>query len=104
VVTLYPLKAVLHKPNATDNIAKWAVELVEFELDFLPCHAVKSQVLADFVADWTPPPSNTGGPGGSEPNVKAPIFTKPHWTLFFDGSSCNQGDGAGVLLLTPDGE
>jgi hypothetical protein len=51
VVTSYPLKAVLHNPNAIGNIAKWAVELVEFEMDFLPRHAVKSQVLADFVED-----------------------------------------------------
>jgi hypothetical protein len=51
VVTSYLLKAMLHNPNATGNIAKWATELAEFELDFLLPHAVKSQVLADFLAD-----------------------------------------------------
>jgi hypothetical protein len=51
MVTSYPLKVVLHNPNATGNIAKWTTELVEFKLNFLPRHAVKSQVLADFVAD-----------------------------------------------------
>jgi hypothetical protein len=30
VVSSYPLRVVLHNPNATGNIAKWAVELVEF--------------------------------------------------------------------------
>jgi hypothetical protein len=50
VVMSYPLKVMLHNFNATENIAKWVTELVEFELDFLPPHAVKSQVLADFVA------------------------------------------------------
>jgi ribonuclease HI len=35
---------------------------------------------------------------------RAPVFTGPHWTLFFDGSSCKEGTGVGVLLLTPDGE
>jgi hypothetical protein len=85
---LYPLKVVLHNPNpnATGNIAKWAVELAEIELDFLPRHAVKSQVLADFVANWTPPPCHPGGPNDSEPEVKASVFTEPHWTLFFDSS------------------
>jgi hypothetical protein len=53
VVTSYPLKVMIHNPNATRNIAKWVVELAEFKLDFLPRHAVKSQVLADFVADYT---------------------------------------------------
>jgi hypothetical protein len=42
---------VLHNPNASGNIAKWVVELAEFELDFITRHAVKSQVLADFVVD-----------------------------------------------------
>jgi hypothetical protein len=56
VVTSYPLRAVLCNPNVTGNIAKWATELGEFELDFIPHHMVKSQVLADFVVDWTPPP------------------------------------------------
>jgi hypothetical protein len=51
VVTLYPLIFVLHNPNASGNIAKWAAELAELELDFLPRHAVKSQVLANFVVD-----------------------------------------------------
>jgi hypothetical protein len=42
VVTSYPLKAILHNSNAMGNIAKWAVELAEFQLDFQPRHAVKS--------------------------------------------------------------
>jgi ribonuclease HI len=44
-----------------------------------------------------------GGPDDSEPEVKAPVFTEPHWTLFFDGSSRKQG-ATGILLLTPEGE
>jgi hypothetical protein len=61
VVTSYPLRAVLYNPNATDNIAKWAAELAEFELDLVTRHVIKSQVLTDFVANWTPPPSHLGG-------------------------------------------
>jgi hypothetical protein len=34
VVSSYPLRAVLHNPNATGNIAKWVAELAEFKLDF----------------------------------------------------------------------
>jgi hypothetical protein len=64
VVTSYPLRAILRNPNATGNIAKWAAELAEFELDFIPRHAVKSQVLADFIVDWTPSPSPPPGGGG----------------------------------------
>jgi hypothetical protein len=63
VVTSFPLRAILHSSNATGNIAKWAMELAEFQLDFQPCHAVKSQVLADFIVEWAPSPSAPGGSG-----------------------------------------
>jgi ribonuclease HI len=84
---------MLHNPNATGKIAKWAAELAEFELDFITRHLIKSQVLADFVVDWTPPPSH-----------QLWCSPTPHWILIFDASSCKQGAGAGALLLTPDGE
>jgi hypothetical protein len=99
VVSSFPLRAVLHNPNATDNIAKWAAELAEFELDFVPHHAVKSQVLADFIVDWTPPANHPEGPRCSAPEPRALALTGSHWTLFFDGSSRGQGAGAGVLHL-----
>jgi hypothetical protein len=70
VVTSYPLRAVLHNSNAMGNIAKWAAELARFQLDFQPHHAIKSQVLADFVAEWTPTPSVPGGSNqGSDPQL-----------------------------------
>jgi hypothetical protein len=34
VVTSFSLRAILHNSNATGNIAKWAAELAEFQLDF----------------------------------------------------------------------
>jgi hypothetical protein len=108
VVTSYPLRAILHNSNATGNIAKWAAELAGFQLDFQPRHTVKSQVLADFMVEWTPAPSIPGGPDyGSNPprlEVRAPAFTGPHWTLFFDGSARSKGAGAGVVLIDPYGE
>jgi hypothetical protein len=82
VVTSFPLRAILHNSNAIGNIAKWAVELAEFQLDFQPRHAVKSQVLADFIVEWTPPPS---APRGLDPDsdprptvTRGLVFTEPH--------------------------
>ena len=108
VVTSIPLRAILHNSNATGNIAKWAAKLAEFQMDFQPRHAVKSQVLADFIVEWTPPPSALEGldpdsdPTPAEPRV--PVFTEPHWTLFFDGSARQQGGDAGVVLVDPSGD
>jgi hypothetical protein len=50
----------------------------EFELDFILHHVVKSQVLTDYVEDWTPPPCHPTGLDNGEPEPRAPIFTGPH--------------------------
>ena len=77
VVTSFPLRVILHNSNAIGNITKWAAELAEFQLDFQPRHAVKSQVLADFIMEWTPSPSALGGldpdsdPTPAEPGLRS---------------------------------
>ena len=82
MVTSFPLRVILHNSNATGNITKWAAELAEFQLDFQPRHAIKSQVLADFIVEWMPPPSVPGGPDlDSDPTPtepRGPVFTEPH--------------------------
>jgi ribonuclease HI len=107
VVTSFPLRAILHNSNATGNIAKWAAELAEFQLDFRPRHAIKSQVL-DFIVEWTPPSSVPRGPGpDSDPTPaepRVPVFTEPHWILYFDGSARQQVGGVGVILIDPSGD
>jgi ribonuclease HI len=32
------------------------------------------------------------------------VFTKPHRTLYFDGSACNNKAGASVVLIDPNGK
>jgi ribonuclease HI len=32
---------------------------------------------------------------------RGPVFTEPHWTLFFDGSAHQQVGEAGVVLIDP---
>ena len=62
VVIDFPLGDILHNRDATGRISKWAVELGALNIDFTPRKAIKSQALADFVAEWTEiqqPMSNT---------------------------------------------
>ena len=54
--------------------------------------AIKSQVLADFVADWT------------EAMEKANLQESEYWTMHFDGSKMKKGLGAGVVLKSPKGD
>jgi hypothetical protein len=84
------------------------VELAEFQLDFQPRHAIKSQALADFIVEWTSPSSIPEGPGpDSDPTPvkpRGPVITEPHWTLYFDGSAHQQVGGARVILIYPSGD
>nr|AAP06904.1 putative Gypsy-Ty3 type retrotransposon RetroSor1, polyprotein [Oryza sativa] [Oryza sativa Japonica Group]AAP06914.1 Putative polyprotein [Oryza sativa Japonica Group]ABF95183.1 retrotransposon protein, putative, unclassified [Oryza sativa Japonica Group] len=65
VVTSYPLGQILYNREGTGRVVKWAIELSEFDLRFEPSHAIKSQALADFVAEWTPAPELVSAPEAS---------------------------------------
>ncbi len=54
VPSQYPLGEVLRGKEVTGRLSKWAAELSPFDLHFVARTAIKSQVLADFVAEWTP--------------------------------------------------
>ena len=54
VDTSFPIKLVLHKPEVSGRLVKWAVELGEYDIIFWPATAIKSQALADFVAEFSP--------------------------------------------------
>jgi ribonuclease HI len=68
------------------------IELSAFDINYKARTAVKSQILADFVADWTEAPDMNLEP---EPET---------WVMHFDGSKQHQGSGAGVTLKSPTGE
>jgi hypothetical protein len=60
VLTDQPLNDLFINKEASSRIAKSATELSEHTIDFGKRSAIKSQVLTDFVVDWTSP-SNTAG-------------------------------------------
>jgi ribonuclease HI len=92
VVSSFPLREIIQCREASGRIAKWAVELMGETLSFAPRKAIKSQVLADFLAEWTDTQLPT-----------APIKTEL-WTMYFDGSLMKTGAGAGLLFVSPLGE
>nr|CAD41709.2 OSJNBa0010D21.11 [Oryza sativa Japonica Group] len=102
VVTSYPLGQILHNREGTGRVVKWAIELSEFDLHFEPRHAIKSQALADFVAEWTPAPEPVSIPEASTDPSQLPHTA--HWVMQFDGSLSLQGAGAGVTLTSPSGD
>jgi hypothetical protein len=52
VLTEYPLRKVMQKLDLSGRLANWAIELVQFDLEFVPRNAIKGQTLADFLAEF----------------------------------------------------
>jgi hypothetical protein len=50
VVSSFPLGEIIRNPDAAGRIAKWSVELMGETLAYAPRKAIKSKILADFVA------------------------------------------------------
>ena len=53
-MTYHPLKKAMNKLEAAGRLIQWVVELSEFDIKYLPRHAIKAQALADFIAEFTP--------------------------------------------------
>jgi hypothetical protein len=60
VITNQPLNDLFANKEASTRIIKRGAELSEYIVDFERRNAIKSQVLADFVVDWTLPAHNFG--------------------------------------------
>jgi hypothetical protein len=92
VVSKAPLKDIINNSNATGRVAKWGIEMASFDIDYKPRTAIKSQALAEFMADW------------KEAHETTPVLEPEHWVMHFDGSKLLHGSGAGVTLKSPKGD
>uniref|UniRef100_A0A2N9GLE6 Uncharacterized protein n=1 Tax=Fagus sylvatica TaxID=28930 RepID=A0A2N9GLE6_FAGSY len=55
VLTDYPLRKAMNKPDAAGRLIQWSIEMSEFDIDYRPRTAIKAQALADFIAEFTHP-------------------------------------------------
>ena len=92
VMTNLPIQKVLQKPNVAGRMVRWAVELSEFDIQYEPRGSIKGQGYAYFVVELSP------GEGPQEVELGS------QWMLSVDGSSNQQGSGAGIVLEGPNGE
>jgi ribonuclease HI len=87
VPTAFPLRDMFENKESTGRIGKWATDLAEHVINFVARSVIKSQVLADFVADWT----------------GEAIVTEPVWEVQCDGAYCHLGSVAAAVLKSPSG-
>ncbi|XP_077217963.1 uncharacterized protein LOC143852463 [Tasmannia lanceolata] len=91
------------KPDASDRLINWAIELGEFDIHVKPRLAMKSQVLADFVAGCTVPIEEYQGQDTLvEEPVQAPLTMRYSWMIYVDGSANSGRSGAGLVLTGLD--
>ena len=90
----YPMKQVLHKPETSGRLMKWALELSEFDFRYKPKRVIKGQVLADFVVEFT------SAELAEDTRVMPDL---PIWKLFIDGAANAQGSGVGLILTSLEG-
>jgi len=48
-----PLQRAMSSPEAAGWMALWAIELSESDVHYRPRMAIKRQVIADFIAEFT---------------------------------------------------
>ena len=53
VLTDRPLRKAMSSPKVVGRMTLWAVELSEFDIQYHLRTAVKGQVVADFIAEFT---------------------------------------------------
>ena len=59
-MTDHQLKKAMNKLEATGRLIQWAIELSEFDVRYQPRNVIKAQVLADFIAEFTPSQEELG--------------------------------------------
>ena len=89
IPTKHPMKQILHKPETSRRLVKWAKELSEFDIRYKPRTTIKWQILADFIMEFTL----------TEPTETALLI----WRLSVYGAANAHGSGLGLILTSPNG-
>ena len=72
VIMSFPLGEVIQNQDAMGNPTKWALELMGQGITYASRTAIKSQVLANFIAEWT------------EVQMPSMVVDQEYWTMYFD--------------------
>ena len=100
VLTQLLLQALLRKSNYIGRIAKWGTRLGAYDVKYMPLTAIKGQILADFIAEFT-----EGTPEKEEAVIGVlviSVIVVPRWEVYTNGASNRKGTGIGIVLITPE--
>ncbi|XP_022018817.2 uncharacterized protein LOC110918844 [Helianthus annuus] len=103
LMTDQPLQKVLRRPELLGRLAKWAVELGEHSLEFKSRTAMKGQILADFMAEVPEDEEKELLKWEALEKEEKEKEGEAVWKLLTDGASSEEGSGAGITLISPEG-
>uniref|UniRef100_A0A2N9FJ95 Integrase catalytic domain-containing protein n=1 Tax=Fagus sylvatica TaxID=28930 RepID=A0A2N9FJ95_FAGSY len=95
--------ALFRSSDFSGRISKWGAHLGAYDVHYKPRTSIKGQVLADFVAEFAPEPSEQPTIEES-PRSAEQDKGSSRWTLYVDGAANSRGSGLGVVLISPEGE
>ena len=85
---------MLHRPILSGRIGKWSYALIEYDLVYEPLKSMKVQIIANFIVKhWI----------DDEHDLEVGYISFKPWKLYFDGSACRDGQGIGVVFISPSG-
>ncbi|KAM2633640.1 hypothetical protein EV1_024239 [Malus domestica] len=105
VLTNHHLRQILQSPDTSRRMIKWAIALGEFDIFYQPKPVEKGQAVADFIADFTYHVDIVSTPKevvSLHSKAQKIELTALAWSLYVDGSSDQQGCGAGLVFMTHD--
>ncbi|XP_074356445.1 uncharacterized protein LOC141696160 [Apium graveolens] len=97
----FPLRNVLSKPDLTGRMEKREICLSTYDIMYDTRTVIKLQVLADFVADFSPSQMTDAEQEFQQVLSRVNANT---WTLYTDGASNVNGTGLGLVLKSPQGD
>jgi hypothetical protein len=86
------IKHMLQQPILSGRIRKWAYALIEYNLAYEPLKSIRGQVLADFIIEHSIDQNS---------DESSNLVSIRPWKLFFDGSTCREGQDVGIILISP---
>ena len=110
VSTSHPLRQVFQNPEVSRGLTKWAIELGEFDIKFMPRTAIKGQAVANFIVEFTYLTKMLGVTTEMSCTSKGcrkddePTDSDNVWSLRINGSSNMNRSGTGIVLESPIGE
>jgi ribonuclease HI len=97
-----PLKYIFEKPYMSNRLARWQVLLAEYDIIYKTRKSVKGSAIADHLADNAVEDYELLN--FDFPDEDVLVIESDWWTMYFDGAVNVSGNGAGAVIISPEGK